>query len=163
MDAKKWHALSVADVLATLEVRPDQGLTTAEAQKRLATYGPNQLQERPPVSFWKRLLDQLRGFVVLILIAAAVISASLDIFGVDEGGLVEAGVIMAIVILNAAIGVIQESKAEEALAALKKMAAPEAHVMRDGHRVVVPAHDLVPGDIVLLEAGNIIPAAIPPT
>ncbi len=160
MDAKKWHALSVADVLATLEVRPDQGLTTAEAQKRLATYGPNQLQERPPVSFWKRLLDQLRGFVVLILIAAAVISASLDIFGVDEGGLVEAGVIMAIVILNAAIGVIQESKAEEALAALKKMAAPEAHVMRDGHRVVVPAHDLVPGDIVLLEAGNIIPADV---
>ncbi|MBN1922270.1 MAG: cation-translocating P-type ATPase [Anaerolineae bacterium] len=160
MDTKKWHALSVADALATLEVRPDQGLTTAEAQKRLATYGPNQLQERPPVSFWKRLLDQLRGFVVLILIAAAVISASLDIFGIDEGGLVEAGVIMAIVILNAAIGVIQESKAEEALAALKKMAAPEAHVMRDGHRVVVAAHALVPGDIVLLEAGNVIPADV---
>lgn len=158
MDAKKWHALSVADALAALEVKADHGLSTAEAKKRLATYGPNQLQERPPVPFWKRLLDQLRGFVVLILIVAAVISASLDIFGVEEGGLIEAGVIMAIVVLNAAIGVVQESKAEQALAALKKMAAPEAHVMRDGHRVVVPSHELVPGDIVLLEAGNVIPA-----
>ncbi len=158
MDAKKWHALSVEDVLAVLGVEADHGLSTAEAKKRLATYGPNQLQERPPIPFWKRLLDQLRGFVVLILIVAAVISASLDIFGVEEGGLIEAGVIMAIVVLNAAIGVVQESKAEQALAALKKMAAPEAHVIRDGHRVVAPSHELVPGDIVLLEAGNVIPA-----
>ncbi len=160
MDAKMWHALGAPDVLNMLEVHADQGLSAAEAKKRLATYGPNQLQERPPVSFWKRLLDQLRGFVVLILIAAAIISASLDIFGVDEGGLVEAGVIMAIVVLNAAIGVVQESKAEEALAALKKMAAPEAHVLRDGHRTVIPAHELVPGDIVLLEAGNVVPADV---
>ncbi len=159
-DEKKWHALSAEEALALLEVRPDQGLSSAEAQKRLEIYGPNQLQERPPVSFWKRLLDQLRGFVVVILIVAAVISALLNIRGLDEGGLVEAAVIMAIVVLNAVIGVVQESKAEEALAALKKMAAPEAHVLRDGHRTVIPSPHLVPGDIVLLEAGNIVPADV---
>ena len=159
-DEKKWHALSAEEALALLEVRPDQGLSSAEAQKRLEIYGPNQLQERPPVSFWKRLFDQLRGFVVVILIVAAVISALLNILGLDEGGLVEAAVIMAIVVLNAVIGVVQESKAEEALAALKKMAAPEAHVLRDGHRTVIPSPHLVPGDIVLLEAGNIVPADV---
>lgn len=159
-DEKKWHALSAEEALALLEVRPDQGLSSAEAQKRLEIYGPNQLQERPPVSFWKRLLDQLRGFVVVILIVAAVISALLNILGLDEGGLVEAAVIMAIVVLNAVIGVVQESKAEEALAALKKMAAPEAHVLRDGHRILIPSPHLVPGDIVLLEAGNIVPADV---
>jgi Ca2+-transporting ATPase len=74
------------------------------------------------------------------------------------GDWIEAIVIMAIVVLNAAVGIIQESKAEEALAALKKMAAPEAHVLRDGHRIVVPSRELVPGDIVLLEAGNVVPA-----
>ncbi|MBP8864141.1 MAG: cation-translocating P-type ATPase [Anaerolineae bacterium] len=159
-DEKKWHALSAEEALALLDVRPDQGLSSAEAQKRLEIYGPNQLQERPPVSFWKRLLDQLRGFVVVILIVAAVISALLNILGLDEGGLVEAAVIMAIVVLNAVIGVVQESKAEEALAALKKMAAPEAHVLRDGHRILIPSPHLVPGDIVLLEAGNIVPADV---
>ena len=159
-DEKKWHALSAEEALALLEVRPDQGLSSAEAQKRLEIYGPNQLQERPLVSFWKRLLDQLRGFVVVILIVAAVISALLNILGLDEGGLVEAAVIMAIVVLNAVIGVVQESKAEEALAALKKMAAPEAHVLRDGHRILIPSPHLVPGDIVLLEAGNIVPADV---
>jgi Ca2+-transporting ATPase len=97
------------------------------------------------------LLDQFNNFIVIILIVASAVSALI-------GDYVEAGAILAIVILNAVLGVIQERRAEEALAALRRMAAPEAHVIRDGHRLVVAARELVPGDIVLLEAGNYIPA-----
>ncbi len=150
-EAQKWHALQGVEALRVLESDKDQGLTTEVAQGRLETYGYNELKERPPISFWQRLWEQLTGFIVLILIVAAIISAVL-------GDWIEAIVIMAIVVLNAAVGIIQESKAEEALAALKKMAAPEAHVLRDGHRIVVPSRELVPGDIVLLEAGNVVPA-----
>ncbi len=150
---RPWHAMSAEEVLAALGSEAASGLTEAEARRRLAEYGPNELQEKPPISFWERLLDQLKGFVVIILLVAAVISALM-------GDWVEAAAIMAIVVLNAAIGVIQESKAEEALAALKKMAAPDAHVIRDGRRLTIPARELVPGDIVLLEAGNVIPADV---
>ncbi len=150
---RPWHAMSVEEVLAALGSDAVAGLTEAEARQRLTAYGPNELQEKPPVSFWERLLDQLKGFVVIILLVAAVISALM-------GDWIEAAAIMAIVVLNAAIGVIQESKAEEALAALKKMAAPDAHVIRDGRRLTIPARELVPGDIVLLEAGNVIPADV---
>lgn len=150
---EKWHALSLEDVTRTLETDAERGLTSAEAGKRQERFGFNELKERPPISFWTRLLDQLKGFVVIILIVAALISAAL-------GDFIEAAVIMAIVVLNAAIGVIQESKAEAALAALKKMAAPDAQVIRDGHRTTVPSRELVPGDVVLLEAGNVIPADV---
>lgn len=148
---REWHALNVDEVIHVLESDPKVGLTDAEAKKRLSLYGANELQEKPPPTFLERLWDQIRDFVVMILLVAAIVSALL-------GDWIEAGAIMAIVVLNAAIGVIQESKAEEALAALKKMAAPDAQVIRDGHRVTVPARELVPGDIVLLEAGSIIPA-----
>ena len=123
--AEKWHALSVEDVTRTLETDAERGLTSAEAAARHERLGFNELKERPPVSFWTRLMEQLKGFVVIILIVASVISAAL-------GDFIEAAVIMAIVVLNAAIGVIQESKAEQALAALKKMAAPDAQAIRDG-------------------------------
>ncbi|HHE71062.1 MAG TPA: ATPase, partial [Chloroflexi bacterium] len=149
--SKQWHALSIEEVLRILKTDPQTGLTSEEAKRRLDEYGPNELQEKPPPTFWERLWNQLTDFVVLILLVSAVISVLL-------GDWIEAAAIMAIVVLNATIGVVQESKAEEALAALKKMAAPEAHVIRDGHRVMVPARELVPGDIVLLEAGTIIPA-----
>ena len=99
------------------------------------------------------LWDQINTFVVWLLIVASVISALL-------GDTIEAAAIMAIVVLNAVLGIIQERRAEEALAALKKLAAPEAHVLRDGHRVSVPARELVPGDMVFLEAGNYIPADV---
>ncbi len=146
-----WYALDEEQVVQRLETDVDAGLETAEAKRRLSEYGYNELEEKPPITFWERLLDQLRGFVVIILLVAALISAAM-------GDWIETVVILAIVVLNAAIGVIQESKAEEALAALKKMAAPDAHVMRGGHRVTVPARELVPGDIVVLEAGSIVPA-----
>ncbi len=146
-----WHSLTVQDVLNALDVDLAKGLTTKEAEARLAEYGPNELAERPRPGFWQLLLGQFNNFIIIILIVAALISLLL-------GEEIEAGAIIAIVLLNAVLGVIQESKAEEALAALKKMAAPEALVLRDGHRVTIPARELVPGDVVFLEAGNYVPA-----
>ena len=148
-----WHALSAAETLQELNTDAQEGLTADERAARLKSYGYNELQEKPPISFWERLWAQLSDFVVLILIFAAIVSALM-------GDWIEAIVIMSIVVLNSAIGVFQESKAEEALAALKKMAAPDAHILRDGHRVTIPSRELVPGDVVLLEAGNIIPADV---
>ncbi len=146
-----FHAQSLDQVVQVLDTRLDHGLTTAEAQSRLAQAGPNELTEQPPTPLWRRVVDQLRDFVVLLLIAAAVVSVIL-------GDTAEAAAILAIVVLNAVIGVVQESRAEASLAALKKLAAPEARVVRDGHHINVPARELVPGDIVSLEAGNFVPA-----
>ncbi|CAG0984927.1 H+-transporting ATPase [Anaerolineales bacterium] len=147
---QEWHALKAEEVLHHLEVR-DEGLTSAEAERRLQHYGPNQLEEAPRPGFLALLWGQLNNFVVILLIVASVISALL-------GDYVEAAAIMAIVVLNSVLGIIQEQRAEQALAALKKLAAPEAQVLRDGSRKSVPSYNLVPGDIVFLESGNFIPA-----
>ncbi len=147
-----WRALDPNATLRHLATSPE-GLTTSEARRRLVRYGPNQLAEAPPPSLWTKLWDQFNNFVVWLLIVAAVVSAAL-------GDWVEAAAIMAIVILNAVLGLVQESRAEQALAKLRQMAAPEAHVIRDGRRQVVPAREVVPGDIVLLEAGNYVPADV---
>jgi P-type Ca2+ transporter type 2C len=152
-DARLWHSVSSEEALDRLNTAFNRGLASDEAQHRLAQYGPNELTEAPRPGFWSRLLDQFRNFLVMILIVASVVSLLL-------GDFVEAVAIMAIVALNAFLGVIQESKAEESLAALKKMAAPEARVLRDGRQVTVPARELVPGDIVLLETGNYVPADV---
>ncbi len=151
LETTPWHSRPVQEVAEALGTDPATGLTSAEAEARLAQYGPNELAERPRPGFWQLLLGQFQSFVVIILIVSAVVSILL-------GEMIEAGAIMAIVVLNAVLGVVQESKAEEALAALKKMAAPDAHVLRNGHRVTIPARELVPGDIVFLEAGNYVPA-----
>src|SRR5215213_625594 len=148
----EWHALKAEEVLTHLKVRGD-GLTSEEAKKRLEHYGPNQLKEAPRPTFLQMLREQLNNFVVILLIVASLISGLL-------GDYVEALAIMAIVVLNAILGIVQERRAEEALAALKKLAAPDAQVIRDGHRFSVPAYELVPGDLVFLEAGNFIPADI---
>ncbi|TEU08475.1 MAG: HAD family hydrolase, partial [Anaerolineales bacterium] len=150
-DRPVWHSLSPQDVAKELVTDLERGLTAAEATARLKQYGPNELVEREGPPFWKLLLNQFNQFLVIILIAAALISFVL-------GEWLDGGAIMTIVILNAIIGVVQESKAEEALAALKKLAAPEAKVTRDGHRVTVSASELTPGDLVVLETGNYIPA-----
>ncbi len=147
-----WRALDPNTTLRHLATSAE-GLTTSEARRRLVRYGPNQLAEAPPPSLWSKLWDQFNNFVVWLLIVAAVVSAAL-------GDWVEAAAIMAIVILNAVLGLVQESRAEQALAKLQQMAAPEAHVIRDGRRQVVPAREVVPGDIVLLEAGNYVPADV---
>ena len=148
----EWHSLSLDDTLKRLAVQ-EQGLSSEEAQRRLAQFGLNQLTEAARPGFLSKLWDQLNNFVVILLIVASIISALL-------GEWVDAAAIMAIVVLNSILGIVQESRAEEALAALKKMAAPEAQVLRDGHRVSVPARELVPGDIVYLEAGNFVPADV---
>jgi Ca2+-transporting ATPase len=147
---QEWHALKAEDVLKHLEVK-NEGLSSAEVEKRLEIYGPNQLKEAPRPGFLALLWAQLNNFVVILLIVASVISALL-------GDYVEAAAIMAIVVLNSVLGIVQEQRAEQALAALKKLAAPDAQVLRDGARRSVPSYNLVPGDMVFLEAGNFIPA-----
>ncbi|MBN2469635.1 MAG: HAD-IC family P-type ATPase, partial [Anaerolineae bacterium] len=150
---RPWHALDSEAAVRDLNASTEHGLSSQEAQSRLAQVGPNQLAESQPPTFWHLLWEQLNSFVIILLMVAAVISALL-------GDFVEAGVIAAIVVLNAALGVVQERRAEQALAALQKLAAPEAQVIRDGHRQMLPATQLVPGDLVLLEAGNYVPADI---
>ena len=148
-----WHTLDSKDVLEKLQSPRETGLTSAEAARRQERYGLNQLKEGKRKTFLGMVIDQLNNFVVILLIVAAIISAFLG-----EG--IDAAAIITIVILNTVMGVVQESRAENALAALKKMAAPEAQVLRDGHRVSIPARELVPGDIVFLETGNFIPADV---
>ncbi|HEX9090084.1 MAG TPA: HAD-IC family P-type ATPase, partial [Anaerolineales bacterium] len=148
-----WHALTAEQILKQLATPPETGLTSEEAASRLQTYGLNELEEAQGITFWQMLIDQFNSFVVIMLIVAAIVSAIL-------GDWEEAAAILAIVILNATLGVVQERRAEQALAALKKLAAPDAQVLRDGQRQSVPSTQLVPGDIVLLEAGNYIPADI---
>ncbi|MBM3125547.1 MAG: ATPase, partial [Chloroflexi bacterium] len=128
---KEWHALEAGEVLRHLEVHA-KGLSTAEAERRLALYGSNQLREAPRPGFLAMLWDQLNNFVVILLIVASVISALL-------GDYIEAAAIMAIVVLNAVLGIIQEQRAEKALAALKKLASPDAQVLRDGVRSTIPS------------------------
>ena len=148
-----WHTFDIQEALERLDVSRAEGLSDAEVERRLKAYGPNELEEAPPTTIWEMLRDQFVNFVVILLVVAALISALL-------GDWIEAGAIMTIVVLNAILGVVQERRAEEALAALKKLSAPEASVLRNGHRITVPSPELVPGDIVFLEAGNYIPADV---
>ncbi len=152
----RWHSLSAETVLDQLGVKSPTGLTSEEAARRLELHGPNQLTGAPGTSFLQMVIGQLNNFVVILLIVAAIVSAVVSV--IEHEPFIESAAILAIVILNAVLGVIQESRAEEALAALKKLSAPDAQLLRDGHRVSVSAREVVPGDIFFLEAGNYIPA-----
>jgi len=145
------HCRPIDELVGELATHIEQGLTQAEAEARLVHLGPNELDERPRPGFFRMLLDQFNNFLVIILLVAAAVSLLL-------GEYIDAIAIMVIVVLNAVVGVVQESKAEQSLAALKKMAAPTAQVIRDGHQTTIPSRELVPGDVVLVEAGNYIPA-----
>jgi magnesium-transporting ATPase (P-type) len=129
----------------------DKGLSGDEAARRLEDYGPNSLPEPPRPSALMRLARQFNNLLILVLIAAAAITALLEHW-------VDTGVIMAVVIINAVIGFVQEGRAEAALEALRDMLAPKAAVLRDGERHTIPAAELVPGDVVVLEAGDKVPA-----
>jgi Ca2+-transporting ATPase len=153
MTDQSWHSLHADKVLETLGVDPRVGLSPEEAQQRLEQYGPNALQEQPGSTWLERLVNQFKNTVVLLLIGAAIVSGI-------TGEWYEAAAILLIVVLNAALGVVQEGRAEQALAALKKMSAPEAHLIRGGHVITTPEADVVPGDIVIIEAGNYIPADV---
>ncbi|MCE2739590.1 MAG: cation-transporting P-type ATPase [Rhodobacter sp.] len=144
------HTLDQADCLAALEASP-AGLTSPEAEKRLADHGPNRLPEVRARGPMVRFLRQFHNVLIYVLIGAAVVTGALQHW-------VDTGVILAVVLVNAIIGFIQEGKAEAAMAAIRGMLAPKAAVLRDGRRVSVHGADLVPGDIVLLEAGDKVPA-----
>ncbi|MBE3582713.1 MAG: cation-translocating P-type ATPase [Limnochordaceae bacterium] len=139
------------EVVAALGSDLQRGLTPDQAQERLAKYGPNALQEPVRRTKLQMFVDQLKEILVLILIGAAMISGVL-------GEWTDVVVILLIVVLNAILGVMQESRAEEALAALKKMSAPKARVIRNGQIQEIPARELVPGDLVRLETGDFVPA-----
>ena len=145
-----WYQLDADAALEQLNSSRD-GLSEREAEERLATYGPNDLEDRGGRSALQIFLTQFRDLFTVILIVAAVISAFLEDW-------IEAVAILAIIILNAVMGFVQEKKAEEAMAALKRMSVPEVTLVRSGETIVTTSSDIVPGDILVLETGNIIPA-----
>jgi len=148
--AENSHLLSVDRVLGALASSSD-GLQSDEARSRLNQYGPNQLRERKRTSAWMRLLLQFHNPLIYVLLATAGVTAGLHHW-------VDTGVIIGVVVINAIIGFIQESKAEQAIESLKQMLAPSAIALRDGKKATVPAADLVPGDVVLLQGGDKVPA-----
>jgi magnesium-transporting ATPase (P-type) len=145
-----WHARTAEDAAATFATGP-AGLTGAEARRRLERDGPNRLPEPPRAGPVLRFLRQFNNLLIYVLLAAAAVTAAL-------GHPVDTGVILAVVLVNAIIGFVQEGRAEEALAAIRGMLAPEARVIRDGRRRSVPAEALVPGDVAILEPGDRVPA-----
>ena len=152
-----WHTLSINEVQRKLRTNISKGITEEEAQKRREKYGENKLQEQKKESLFKRFIKQFNDFMIIILIIAAIISA---VIAKVEGSndYIDSIIIIAIVILNSIMGVVQEAKAEKSLEALKKMSAPVAKVKRDGKIVTIKGTEVVPGDIVILEAGNYVPA-----
>lgn len=152
-----YHSLHIQDALSTLSSNPKTGLSEKEAKKRLTEYGTNELKAKKPVPLILRFFSQFADFMILVLMAAALISFLASALR-GEADYIDPIIIFTIIILNASIGVIQETKAEKSLDALKKLAAPTALVLRDGVQSVIPARLLVPGDILILETGQYLPA-----
>jgi Ca2+-transporting ATPase len=163
MEGKAWYNLDVAGVVSSLGSHVE-GLTPDEAEKRLAQYGPNELrEEKKKISVWSLVAEQFKSTLIIILMAAVVISVGLGIVSYEPGAglpgeITDAIVIFAIVVACVALGVIEEYRSEKAMEALKKMAALTATVIRKGADVEIPAMDVVPGDIVVLSTGDRIPA-----
>ncbi len=147
----EWYQRSEKELISELTTDVENGLTSAEVESRLAKYGHNELKEEEKKGLLSKIIAQFSDFLILILIAAAVIS-------IFVGEVKDAVVILSIVVVNAALGIYQEGKAEKSLEALKKMASPNAKVIRNGKSEIVPSSTLVPGDIVVIETGDIIPA-----
>ena len=145
-------------VVSTLRSDSRQGLSRDEAQARLERHGRNELAADPPVASWRKFLAQFQDVLVILLLVATAISAGLWVYERDSALPYEAIAISAVVLLNAVMGYIQESRAESAVAALRQMAAAQAHVIRDGQPQSVDATEIVPGDIILIEEGDTIPA-----
>jgi Ca2+-transporting ATPase len=152
------YRLDASELIATLRTDERQGLGDEEARARLAQYGPNELAAHEAVPAWRRFLSQFQDVLVILLLLATGISAALWVLERDAALPYEAIAILAVVLLNATMGYVQESRAEAAVAALRAMSAPHATVMREGERRTVPASQIVPGDVILIEEGNTIPA-----
>jgi Ca2+-transporting ATPase len=148
--AVAWHSLPDTEVAALLAVGP-AGLTSADAERRLAETGPNVVPEAPAPPWWRTLLEQFRSPLIYILLVAAIVEVAL-------GELVDAAVIGGVLLLNAGIGYSQERSAEQAVRSLRQLVTPVAHVLRDGREREIPSAELVPGDVVLVESGQRVPA-----
>src|SRR2546426_8659441 len=151
--ADDWHALRPEAVLQRLESSP-LGLTTRDSATRLARVGPNELVQTTRISPLRILLTQFTDALVIVLIIAAIISAALGLAQNETSDLYDAILIIAIVIMNAVLGFLQEYRAERSLEALKTLAAPRAHVVREGAVVAIPSRELVPGEVIVLAAGG---------
>ncbi|HIZ56230.1 MAG TPA: HAD-IC family P-type ATPase, partial [Firmicutes bacterium] len=152
-----WYRETIPVLEETLHTSQTVGLTEAAAAEQLQAVGPNRLKEKPKKTFLQRFVEQLKDFMVIILIIAAVISMISTILEGTNDWL-EPIIIIGIVLVNAFLGVIQESKAEAALEALQSMASPTAKVVRNGQQISIPSENVVPGDLLILEAGDFIPA-----
>lgn len=153
-----FHSETKDAVLEELSSNTESGLTAGQVSEKLAKHGYNKLREKKKKTNLQRFFDQFKDVMILILIAAAVISFVIACVGHDPMEFFEPVLILLIVVLNAVMGMLQESKAEKALDALKNMSAPHARVLRDGEEKIIDASELVPGDIIRLEAGDFIPA-----
>src|SRR5580765_456103 len=158
MDPLPPYEQSVDAVIAGLHTDPRRGLTEAEARTRLERHGRNDLTAERPMPLWKKFLAQFKDVLVVLLIIAAGVSAVIWLMERDSALPYEAIAILAVVLLTALMGFIQESRAESAVAALRQMAAAHATVLRDDERRSLPAAELVPGDIILIEEGDTVPA-----
>ena len=152
-----WETLRKEEVIKKLETDRRHGLSESDAKERIAKYGKNVIRDKPKESLIVKFFKQFNDFMIIILIIASIVSAVVS-FWQGENDYFDSIIIIAIVVLNALMGVIQEAKAEKSIESLKKMAPPKAKVIRDGESNEINAEDLVPGDIVLLEAGNYVPA-----
>lgn len=153
-----FHSQTKESVLSSLSSNLDNGLSSSQVSELQAKYGPNKLREKKKKTYLQRFFDQFKDVMILILIAAAVVSFVIACTGHDPMEFFEPALILLIVVLNAVMGMLQESKAEKALDALKNMSALHARVLRNGEEMVIDASELVPGDIIRLEAGDFIPA-----
>ena len=152
-----WETLRKEEVLKKLKTNRKEGLTNDEVKFRQEKYGENQLSEKNKETILKKFIKQFQDFMIIILIIASIVSAGVSYFQ-GENDYIDSIIILAIVILNSIMGVIQEVKAEKAIEALKQMTPPKAKVIREGKTKDINAKELVPGDMVILEAGNIVPA-----
>src|SRR5215469_9342327 len=146
-----WYAMSQAEVVNRLATNPEKGLNLSEASARLQKYGPNRLPEGRKRGPFTRFFAQFNNILIYVLLAAGFTKLMLSLW-------IDAGIIFAVVVLNSLLGFIQEDKAEKALDSIRNMLSPEARTVRGGETRMVPADQLVPGDIVLVESGDKIPA-----
>lgn len=153
----KYHSLTIEETLKKLNTDPVTGLSEKEVRIRRQANGPNTLAVKKKKSLFLRFLAQFSDFMILVLIAAAVISFLVSL-AEGEADFVDPLIILTIIMVNAILGLVQEEKAEKALEALKQMSAPNALVLREGKRTTIPSQDLVPGDIIFLETGHYVPA-----
>ena len=152
-----WQSFNVVEVARKLRTNIERGLSKEEAENRRNKHGPNKLEEKKKENILIRFIKEFKDFMIIILIIAAIISAVVS-YMQGQNDYIDSIIIIAIVVLNAIMGLVQEAKAEKSLEALKDMSAPVAKVRRDGRILTIKGTEVVPGDIVLLEAGNYVPA-----